>query len=316
MGSLENRARLAGKTAAVLGGGNGIGQAVSLALAEAGVDLVILDRNEAALASTSEAVKALGRRVVPIVGDVIERADVDRFYSTVQSSFDALDIAINLAGGTRQRDFLEGTEEEDSLDMRRNLGYVIQSIRHAARLMVRGGRGGSIINFTTIEAHRGAASYSVYAAAKAGTSNLTRALAVELGAQGIRVNELAPDTTPSEGNLNAVKPGRRERLAKAGYGDTASREALAKGALQTYIPLGVPPSTEALADAVLFLASDLAASITGVTLHVDGGTGAAMGFLRWPHGDGFGPTPSGISGVRVFLDGPNAADSAGKAPQP
>jgi hypothetical protein len=69
-----------------------------------------------------------------------------------------------------------------------------------------------------------------------------------------------------------------------------------------YVPLGSAPGTDDLANAVLFLASDLAAFVSGVTIHVDGGTAAAMGFLNWPYGDGYAPTPVGISAQRLFDD--------------
>ncbi len=79
-----------------------------------------------------------------------------------------------------------------------NYGYVIDSVRRAVPLIRSGGTGGSIINFTTIEAHRGAATYAVYAGAKAATTNFSRAMALELGADRIRVNPIAPDANPGK----------------------------------------------------------------------------------------------------------------------
>lgn len=158
---------------------------------------------------------------------------------------------------------------------------------------VRRRRGGSIINFTTIEAHRGAAGFAVYAGAKAATANFSRALAVELGGENIRVNYIAPDTTPSKGNADAMPP-----EVAAGYA-TTTPDAIAKG-LGMYVPLKSAPPAEAFANAVLFLAGDLSAFVTGTTLHVDGGTMAAGGFLEWPHGDGFVPVPLAGSLARLF----------------
>jgi NAD(P)-dependent dehydrogenase (short-subunit alcohol dehydrogenase family) len=190
---------------------------------------------------------------------------------------------VNLAGGTLRRAFADSDAEADARDIRRNYGYVLDSTRRAIPLLRKTGRGGSIINFTTIEAHRGAASFAVYAGAKAATTNFSAALAVELGAENIRVNCIAPDTTPSAGNVNAV-PGIAE-----GFGSLPAGVA-AKG-MAMYVPLQRVPMPEDLADAVLFLASDLSQFVTGTTLHVDGGTKAASGFINWPFGDGFVPTP-------------------------
>ena len=146
-----------------------------------------------------------------------------------------------------------------------------------------GGNGGSIVNFTTIEAHRGAAGFAVYAGAKAALTNFSRALALELAPDRIRVNMLAPDTTPSEGNNNAVP----ESTIAAMSVVEPSRLMATFG---TYVPMGLPPMPDDLADAVLFLASDLSRFVTGTTVHVDGGTWAASGFQHWPEPYGWLPS--------------------------
>lgn len=290
----EQRAALNGKVAYIIGGADGIGRAVTLALAQCGVDLAICDYNTEALAETADAVRQLGRRIVAIEANILDEAAIERFYQQALAEFPRIDILVNLAGGTYQRDFVTSSRQQDDDDIRRNYGYVIQSIRAAVPNMP---RGGSIVNFTTIEAHRGAGSFAVYAGAKAATSNLTKALAVELGPRGIRVNELAPDTTFSKGNMNAMRPDLLAASIEAG-------EEAGANAMKLYIPLGVAPTPEHLADAVLFLASGLSAMITGITLHVDGGTGGAMGFLNWPYDSGMLPTASGRAATALF-GGPN-----------
>ncbi len=292
---LDKRANLNGKTAALLGGGGGIGRAVTMALAQMGVNVALFDKDGDALLETSAAVEALGVRCLTQQGDVLSSDDVRNFFDRVGAECDKLDILVNVAGGVKQRDFMDGTDDIDAQEIRRNYGYVIQSIRLAVPLMERGGRGGSIVNFTTIEAYRGAAGYAVYAGAKAATVNLTRALATELGPRGIRINEVTPDTTPSAGNMNAMRPELSARLADMKPEEFAPAMAL-------YVPLGAPPAMEDLADAVVFLVSDLARSITGVALKVDGGTSAAMGFLNWPYGEGYGPAPIGLSAKALFRD--------------
>lgn len=284
MGFLEQRANLVGKTAAVIGGGGGIGAAVSLALAQAGVDLVIGDIDGPALAATAATAKGFGRKVASQVMDATDPTTLEGFYDLVERESDLLDIVVNVVGGTYRRAFMSAGAEDDARDIQRNYGYVVQSVRRAATLIRRGGRGGSIINFTTIEAHRGAAGFSVYAGAKAATVNFTRAMAVELGAERIRLNCLTPDTTPSQGNLDAMPAVMAEAMMKL------KPEVQAKG-MEIYIPRKAPPTAQELADGVLFLASDLAACVTGQSLHVDGGTWAASGFLDWPFGDGFVPCP-------------------------
>jgi NAD(P)-dependent dehydrogenase (short-subunit alcohol dehydrogenase family) len=290
---LDERARLTGRVAVVLGGGGGIGAAVSLALAGAGVDLAICDLDGDALDATRRSVEALGRRVLAQRADVTEAAQLNDFYAAVAKFFNTVDIIVNVAGGVRKRPFMDSTAAQCEADIRRNYGYVVDSVRHAVPLLRRSGRGGSIISFTTIEAHRGAAGFAVYAGAKAATTNFMRAMAVELGAEGIRLNTIAPDTTPSQGNMNALPPEMLQRLA-------ALPAHLMDDGLRMYIPMKRPPSVDDLANAVLFLASDLAASITGTTLHVDGGTMAAAGFIDWPHGDGSLPVPMAGSLPRLF----------------
>lgn len=292
---LERRINLAGKTAVVLGGGGGIGRAVSLALAQSGVDLVIGDIDEVALAGTLDAAQGFGRTVAGQTVDVTDPNALDAFYDLVGQVTERLDVVINLVGGTYRRDFVSTDTAEDARDIQRNYGYIIQSVRRAVPLIRRGGVGGSIVNFTTIEAHRGAAGFSVYAGAKAATVNFTRAMAVELGSERIRINCIAPDTTTSAGNMNALPP---ETSAAMG----ALRPEVLSKAFDIYIPQKAAPSAEALADGVLFLASDLSACVTGTSLHIDGGTWAACGFLDWPFGDGFVPAPLGGTLARMYPD--------------
>ena len=296
---LEARANLAGKVAAVIGGGGGIGAAVSLALARAGVDVAICDIDEAALRATEGEIAGLGRIVTAHVTDATDEGALDAFYDGVERDFPRLDIVVNVAGGTHRKPFMDMSRADIARDIHRNYGYVVQSVQRALPLIRRSGAGGSIVSFTTIEAHRGAATFSVYAGAKAATTNFTRAMAVELGKEKIRVNCIAPDTTNSQGNVNAMPP-----EFATGF---ASLPPHARGAgMQMYIPRGEQPPVEALGDAVLFLASDLSTFVSGMTLHVDGGTMAAAGFLEWPFGDGFVPTPLAGTLGRIYREGDDA----------
>ena len=217
MSLLDAHAGLAGKVAVVVGGAGGfIGRGVTLALAKAGVAIATCDNDDEGLSTIGPEVEALGSRILSVRADVTDSEALDAFYDRVEGQFDRLDIVVNVPGGVKRSLFVETTREENARDIRLNYGYVIDSVRRAIPLIRRGGRGGSIINFTTIEAHRGAATYAVYAGAKAATTNFSRALAVELGGDGIRVNLIAPDTTRARASNSALYPEDFARLAALG----------------------------------------------------------------------------------------------------
>jgi NAD(P)-dependent dehydrogenase (short-subunit alcohol dehydrogenase family) len=297
MGLLEAHAGLAGKVAVVLGGCGEIqGRAITLALADAGVSIAACDINDEAVKSIVPEVEKRGVRILAMHADVTDPEQLDRFYDRVEAEFDRVDIVVNLPGGVARSLFVETTRESNARDIRLNYGYVIDSCKRAIPLIRRGGRGGSIISFTTIEAHRGAGTFAVYAGAKAATTNFSRALAVELGGDKIRVNLIAPDTSPAKITNASLYPEDFERLAKVGP------DALEES-MKFYVPMKEQTPVEDLVNGVLFLASDLSKSFTGQTLHIDGGTSAAMGFLDWPFGDSFMPAPLGGTLARLFPQG-------------
>lgn len=284
MGLLEAHASLAGKNAVIVGGASGVGRAVTLALARARINIATCDADMEATRSIVDEVESLGVRILSKLGDVCSTDDLDRFYDVVETQFSHVDILVNIAGGVKRNRLLDTTRERNATEIRLNYGYVIDSVRRAVPLIRKCGRGGSIVNFTTIEAHRGAATYAVYAGAKAATTNFSRAMAVELGKERIRVNLIAPDTTPSRNNMTSVAAQDMAKFAELGPG-------IAEMGVDLYIPQKQSPSQEDLANAVLFLVSDLSQAITGITLHVDGGTMASSGFIDWPYGDGYSPAP-------------------------
>jgi len=284
MGGIEERAGLKGRHAVVIGGGFGIGRAITLALAESGVELAICDDDGEGLKDTAGAAEAAGVSVFSQCFDALDPAAMAAFYEEAGKRLGHLDIVVNVVGGAHMGFSFEETGPEDwTDDIQRNFGYMLHSTKGALPLIRKSGRGGSIINFTTIEAHRGAATLSVYAGAKAATTNFSRSLANELGNDRIRVNTIAPDMTPSRGNDRAT-----QKKGFAAMGEIAP-EKLA-WALAIGCPMSTPPGPDDLANTVLFLASDLAAAITGNVLHADGGTWASSGFLRWPGGH-FSPLP-------------------------
>lgn len=293
--ALEQRANLAGKNAIIIGGAFGIGEAVTLALADAGVNIALCDNDAEALPGTVAAAETRGVQVYSQCFDALDTKALDAFYQEVATRFGHLDIVVNVVGGTYMQRFETTGPDVWAHEIHRNFGYVLHSTKAALPLLRKSGRGGSIINFTTIEAHRGAASLAVYAGAKAATTNFSRAMAVELGPDRIRVNTLASDLTATRGNANATKRERQEGMIKL------PAEVVAKGvAIAT--PLGTPPTLDEIANGVLFLASDLSSGITGTVLHVDGGTYAAAGFNLWPFGDEWAPIPLDNTLRQMFRD--------------
>ena len=284
---------LTGKVAVIVGGANGVGRAVTLALAAAGADIATCDNDQAALLETVGQVESLGRAIIAIPVDICDVDALEQFYDEAARRFDRLDIVVNVVGGAQRRLFLETTREQNAADIRRNYGYVVDSVRRALPLIRRGARGGSIINFTSSDAHRGAATFAVYAGAQAATTNFTRAMAVELGSEQIRVNTVVRDAS-------SMRAGREASLhadAPAVVGDCDE----ATSPSQTmHIPQRRAPTEEDVANAVLLLVSDMMRAVTGITLHVDGGVAAAAGFVDWPHGDGFWPVPMAGSLARLF----------------
>ena len=294
MGILDNRGNLRGRNAVVVGGADGIGRAITLALAEAEVDVAFCDINAAAVKTTTAEAQAMGRRTLGEVANALVSAQLADFYASAAKFFASVDIVVNVVGGVYMRPFMEKSLQECADDIQRNYGYVLESVRHAVPLLRKSGRGGSIINFTTIEAHRAAGGFAVYAGAKAATTNFSRAMAWELGPDKIRINIIAPDTTPSSGNNNAMPQALHDMNADI------PPEWWVK-AMNMYIPLQAPPSADDLANTVLYLASDLAKSITGQVMHCDGGTAAALGMMRWPEDGGITlPVPMGNTMRKLF----------------
>jgi NAD(P)-dependent dehydrogenase (short-subunit alcohol dehydrogenase family) len=183
MGLLEAHTALGGKIAVVVGGAAGhLGRAVTLGLARAGVRLIVCDNDRDGLEAIVPQVDALGAEIEAHFADVTQELSLDAFWDHVAAATDRVDIVINVPGGVRRALFDQTSRTDHERDIRLNYGYVVQSCQRALPLLRASGNGGAIVNFTTIEAHRGAATYAVYAGAKAATTNFSRALAVELGA--------------------------------------------------------------------------------------------------------------------------------------
>src|SRR2546422_1295959 len=241
-----------GQVALVTGAGQGIGEAIALALAREGADLVVNDVSEERASAAAAKVRESGRRALAFTGDVSSGAAVGQMFEAAVREFGRLDILINNAG-IGQRLLAEDISEEDwrrVIDV--NLTGVFLCARAAIQIM-KPRRSGQIINIASIAGKRisihGAAHYT---AAKAGVIGLTRHLAYELGPFGIRVN--------------AVCPGETATALIERIGDPAVLESTRR-----LIPLGRVATPQDQADPVLMLLSDRARYVTGIALDVDGG---------------------------------------------
>jgi NAD(P)-dependent dehydrogenase (short-subunit alcohol dehydrogenase family) len=191
--------QLTDQVAIVTGGGGGIGRAIALTLAQAGADIVIADIVPERCEEVVERVKELGRSALGVPTDVAQTEQVRAMVERADRHFGRLDILVNNAGGVGRRSFLEQSEKSWRRHIDLNLVSMLAATSATVPVMIRGGRGGAIVNVSSIEGSRAAPHYAVYAACKAGMNNFTRTMALELADHGIRVNAIAPDFTLTPG---------------------------------------------------------------------------------------------------------------------
>lgn len=249
---------LSGKVALVTGASRGLGQAMGRALARAGADLVITSRDKSTLTDFQREVEAMGRRAVPLELDVRDESSIQSMADAAVEAYGRIDILLNNAGCNVRKRAVEVTWDDWNLVLDTNLRgvfFVAQAI--AARTMIPNNYG-RIINIGSVTSVAGYAGLGPYCASRGGTKQLTMSLADDWGDFGITVNCLAPGWFKTA--QNAVLYENPEWLEY----------------LCDRIPLNRPGQPHDLDGAVVFLASDASAYITGQILLVDGGisTGA------------------------------------------
>ncbi|GEP98896.1 SDR family NAD(P)-dependent oxidoreductase [Chitinophaga cymbidii] len=246
---------LKSKLAIVTGGGSGIGFAIAEKFVQQGIRVVIAGRN---LERLNAAQQQLGELCHAITCDVSDLSSIPGFVQTVVEQHGAIDILVNNAGTNMKKDFAEVTDEEFQQVILTNLTAVFTMSREVARSMLQQGSG-CIINISSMAAQYGIPKVIAYTASKAAIDGMTRAMAVELSPQGIRVNAIAPGFIYSEMTAKALNDD-PERKSKV-FGRT---------------PMGTMGQPADIGEAACFLASDAAKFITGIVLPVDGGN--SIGF--------------------------------------
>jgi NAD(P)-dependent dehydrogenase (short-subunit alcohol dehydrogenase family) len=264
---------LTDQVAVVTGGGGGIGRAIAIAFASMGADLVIGDVVPERCEETAQRVREAGRRALAVPTDVTDTQQVRALVDRATEQFGRIDILVNNAGGVSPRPFLEQSERSWRRHIDLNLVSMLAATSFAVPVMIRGDRGGCIINISSIEGSRAAPNYAVYAACKAGMLNFTRTMALELADHRIRVNAIAPDYTVTpgvRGNLTGpVDPTKWVQPTPEQDAATARR-----------IPLRRAGIDSECGNAAVYLASRMSEYVTGIVLPVDGGSWASSGWLR------------------------------------
>ena len=245
--------RLRGKVALVTGAQQGIGRGIALAFAREGADVALNYLDDPGAAETvMREVRAAGRRATLVQADVARPAEAATMVARALAELGGLDVLVNNAGVYPRVPFLAMRESDWDLVLDVNLKGGFFCAQAAAQAMIDGGRRGSIINMAS-QAIRGAVRGVHYSASKGGVVAMTRAMALELAPNGIRVNAIAPGLTDT---------------AQPRYG--SSEEELA--AMASAVPLGRMAQPDDIAAVAVFLASDDARHVTGQTVHVNGGS--------------------------------------------
>lgn len=248
---LENIFSLAGKTAVVVGGTSGIGQALALGLAGAGADVIATSRRAHAVNETANQIESCGRKTLRVTADVSERSSLENLREAVLIEFGKVDVLVNCAGITTRAATVNFPEDRWREILDTNLTGTLRSCQVFGENMLRR-KFGRIINIASLTTHLGFFEVAAYAASKAGVGALTKTLAVEWSHQGVLVNAILPGVFRTPLNTEMLdSPRGRELLMRT--------------------PMARFGEVRELMGAAVYLASDASSFVTGSILVVDGG---------------------------------------------
>lgn len=244
--------KLDGKIALVTGATGGLGQAMAIALAEAGADVGVHCHLAGEAAETRAAIENLGRRTLEVSGDMADKDVPKRLIEQTIERFGRIDILINNAGMIRRAPAVDFSEEDWATVLEVNLSSVFRLSQAAGREMIEQG-GGKIVNIASLLSFQGGVTVPAYTASKSGVAGLTKAFANEWAKFNVNVNAIAPGYMATD-NTTALRAD-----------ETRNRQILER------IPAGRWGSAEDLAGAAVFLASNASDYLQGHILTVDGG---------------------------------------------
>ena len=247
--------KLEGKSALVVGGGQGMGESTAKFLARAGCGVAIADVVGERAERVASAVYELGQPSASIVGDVLDDTQAKDIVERAERALGGLDVMAAIVGQASFNPILDMTPEQWDQDHSKNLRYFFFTAREVARSLVARGKPGSIVCIASVSGAQSAPNHAAYGAAKAGLMNLVRSMAVEWAPYNIRVNAIAPGSI-----ITPRIPASPARV---------------KHTEQGLIPAKRLGTADEIGKAALFLLSDMASYVTGHTLLVDGGWMAA-----------------------------------------
>jgi len=244
------------KVCIITGVGAGIGAAIADVFSRCGAHVIGLEKDRASLDRSAECIAARGGSLHAICTDVSSEASVQVAFQEITSRYQTIDVLVNNVGVEFYKDFVSVSVEDWEYQLGVNLRSAFLCCSHAVPLMIKAGQG-AIINTASVQAFATTGQTAPYAAAKAGVLGLTRDMARDLGPHQIRVNAICPGCIDT--------PMMERSLSRNGEASSARQK------MKSAIPLRRLGNPAEIANAVAFLASDLASYISGIALVVDGG---------------------------------------------